>query len=99
LNLYFTNARAQAAVVSQSISGENTTTAPFENAVFQVLATKADTANVYTKTQLDNGQLDSRYYTETQVDTLVGGKANVDNAVFMRLTTISSLAVHGNVFF
>ena len=39
-NLYFSNARAQAAAVSQTITDGVTATAPSENAVFDALALK-----------------------------------------------------------
>ncbi len=41
-NLYFTDARARAAVVTQNITNGTTATAPSEDAVFDALALKAD---------------------------------------------------------
>ncbi len=35
--------------------------------------------NYYTKTQLNNGQLDNRYYTETEADTLLSNKSNISH--------------------
>jgi hypothetical protein len=75
--LYFTNQRAKDAVISQTITNGVTTFSPSEDAVFDALALKANAADVYTKTQLDNGQLDNRYYTETEVDTLISNSEEV----------------------
>ncbi len=38
--------------------------------------TEIDT-NIYTKIELNNGQLDNRYYTETEVDTLLSNKSDI----------------------
>lgn len=45
--------------------------------VVNQLATKPDASTFYTRTALDAGQLDNRYYTEAEVDTLL---ANVPQA-------------------
>ena len=37
---------------------------------------KADKSTTYTKTELDNGQLDNRYYTETEIDNALDLKVN-----------------------
>lgn len=48
----------------------------FATTVTNSIATKANSTDVYTKTELNNGQLDTRYYTETETNTLLSGKAN-----------------------
>lgn len=42
---------------------------PVSTAQQSALNGKADKATTYTKTELDSGQLDNRYYTETEIDT------------------------------
>lgn len=126
-NLYFTEARAQSALVSQlnakanvanTILTGNTVTDNLTantltvsgnvdflgllyvdmtaqgNVIFD---TKADTANVYTITQLDGGQLDSRYYTETEVNALLAAKANVANAAISGTLSVSGNSSFGNL--
>lgn len=43
--------------------------------------TKANTSDVYTKTELDNGQLDDRYYTETETNDTFATKAELQGTV------------------
>jgi predicted RecA/RadA family phage recombinase len=87
---------AQTAVVSQTITNGVTTTAPSQDAVFDALALKLDAADIYTKTELDAGQLDTRYYTETEANSLLSAKANVANALFTGTTVMEDLS-SGNV--
>lgn len=44
---------------------------PVSTATQNALNLKADASDVYTQTELNNGQLDSRYYTESEVDALL----------------------------
>lgn len=43
--------------------------------------TKSASSNVYTKTELDGGQLDTRYYTETETNTIFSTKSEVAGIV------------------
>lgn len=52
---------------------------PISTATQDALDLKADKSTTYTKTELDNGQLDNRYYTETETNTALNLK--VDNTV------------------
>lgn len=54
----------------------------------------AITTNYYSKSQLDSGQLDNRYYTETEVDNLLAGQ---NEASEISYSNISSGLVAANV--
>ena len=96
-NLYYTDARARTATVAQTITDGVTTSAPSQDAVFDALALKSNAADVYTKTQLDAGQLDNRYYTETEVNSLLNAKAHATNAVISGTLSVSGNVTAGNL--
>lgn len=73
VNLYFTDARAQAAVVAATISSGDTTHAPSGDAVFNALALKANDSDVM---HLSGGIAETATGIKTFSDRLVVGSSN-----------------------
>ncbi len=97
-NEYFTDARAKTAVVDDAISNGVTDKAPSQNAVFDALATKANSGDVpATTSDLPEGT--NEYFTDARAkaaavsDTLTDGITDVapsQNAVFDALTSVAA---------
>lgn len=64
--------------LSDEIVDGVTDKAPTQNAVFDALALKADKSTTYTKTELDGGQLNTVYYTKSDVDSLLFSNQTAD---------------------
>ncbi len=60
---------------------------------------KIDATDVYTKVELDGGQLDDRYYTETEIDALESARDSRNTADENALTTHKASADHDSRYY
>lgn len=98
-NLYFTDARAQSATISQVITDGVTTKAPSEDAVFDALALKSDVG--HTHVAADITDFDAAAQAAAVADSITDGVTNVapsQNAVFDALALKANASDAGKVF-